>query len=91
MTGSFSLGQAIPNFEVILTAAGAAESVFEIIKRVSIARDNGYQLVIDHVFPQKSILDPSSEEGEKPETYEGTIEFENIAFSYPTRPEVQVR
>lgn len=34
LIGAFSLGQAAPNFESFLTAAGAAGTVFEIIDRV---------------------------------------------------------
>ena len=41
---------------------------------------------IDRVSP----LDPSSEEGEKPESVEGNIEFRNIKFIYPSRPSALV-
>lgn len=35
-------------------------------------------------------IDPDSDEGLKPETIKGDIEFKNIDFFYPTRPDVQV-
>lgn len=41
---------------------------------------------IDRVSP----LDPTSDEGEKPEKVEGTITLQNIKHIYPSRPEVVV-
>ncbi|KAI0261288.1 P-loop containing nucleoside triphosphate hydrolase protein [Gloeopeniophorella convolvens] len=35
-------------------------------------------------------IDSASEEGSKPEKVEGTIRFENVDFSYPSRPDVRV-
>ena len=40
--------------------------------------------------PQKSEIDASSEEGEKPDKFSGNIQFSNVAFRYPARPDVQV-
>ena len=37
------------------------------------------------------MIDPSSEEGEKPEKFDGSVEFKDIFFSYPTRSDVEVR
>ena len=39
---------------------------------------------------QKSQLDPTSDEGEVPSAIEGNIKFEDVAFRYPARPDVQV-
>ena len=39
---------------------------------------------------QQSLIDPSSEEGLKPEKFLGTVQFNNVNFNYPTRPDVQV-
>ncbi|KAJ3106313.1 ATP-binding cassette, sub-B (MDR TAP), member 4 [Phlyctochytrium planicorne] len=41
---------------------------------------------IDRVSP----IDAFSEEGDKPEKIEGSIEFENIDFHYPQRPDVPI-
>ena len=40
--------------------------------------------------PQKSEIDASSEEGKKPDNFSGNIQFSNVAFRYPARPDVQV-
>ena len=37
-----------------------------------------------------SAIDPASEEGERPDTLVGNIEFSDVVFSYPARPDVQV-
>jgi len=68
---AFSLGQAFPNLENLLTAAGAAVAIFEIIAR-------------------QPTIDASSDEGLVPEKSESTIQFNNVCFSYPTRPDVKV-
>ena len=41
-------------------------------------------------FSQKSAIDSSSDEGECPSDIRGRIEFKNINFAYPSRPDVQV-
>uniref|UniRef100_A0A8C5WSY1 Uncharacterized protein n=1 Tax=Laticauda laticaudata TaxID=8630 RepID=A0A8C5WSY1_LATLA len=45
---------------------------------------------IFHLLDRKPVIDSYSEEGEKIEKFEGNIEFKDIHFAYPTRPEVQV-
>lgn len=39
---------------------------------------------------QKSTLDPLDPDGEKPDRLDGHIEFCDVGFSYPSRPDVQV-
>uniref|UniRef100_A0A8C8ECV4 ABC-type xenobiotic transporter n=1 Tax=Otus sunia TaxID=257818 RepID=A0A8C8ECV4_9STRI len=45
---------------------------------------------IFQLLDRKPVIDSYSEEGEKLSNFEGNIEFRNIHFVYPTRPEVQV-
>ena len=42
------------------------------------------------VIDRKSKIDSLSEKGVKPSSIEGNIRFENVFFSYPNRPDVQV-
>lgn len=45
----------------------------------------------DDVFvKQVSAIDPASEQGERPDTLTGKIEFSDVVFEYPARPGVQV-
>ncbi|NXW65967.1 MDR3 protein, partial [Eurystomus gularis] len=42
------------------------------------------------LFERVPSIDSYSEEGEKPKIFGGNITFNNVAFNYPTRPEVKV-
>ena len=35
-------------------------------------------------------IDSSSEEGETPNSFDSTIQFNNVSFNYPSRPDVPV-
>ena len=43
------------------------------------------------VIELQPIIDVSSDAGEKPATLRGVIEFKNVHFRYPARPEVEVK
>lgn len=47
-------------------------------------------MVLYFIF-QESDIDSSSNEGETPENMDGEIDVEGVDFSYPARPEIQVR
>ncbi|NXL60490.1 MDR1 protein, partial [Chordeiles acutipennis] len=42
------------------------------------------------LFERVPSIDSYSEEGEKPETFEGSIMIKDVAFNYPNRPEVKI-
>ena len=42
------------------------------------------------IIEQKPKIDSSSDKGEKPDKISGRLEFRNVSFTYPARPEVQV-
>lgn len=46
--------------------------------------------MVSAMSQQKPNIDSFSEDGYKPEYIKGDIEFQNIHFSYPSRPEVEV-
>ncbi|NXS93696.1 MDR1 protein, partial [Jacana jacana] len=81
LIGAFSLGQAAPNLESVANARGAAYEVYQIINK---AINN-----LKTCF-QKRLIDSSSKEGYKPDKLIGEIEFRNIHFSYPSRPDVKI-
>ena len=121
ITGAFSLGQAAPNMENFMTAAGASVTIYETIDRVcghsSISTASYTVLSLEshlnpkftpcvsafhlHIFFHSLLLfpysilqvptiDSTSNEGEALETFDSTVEFKDVHFSYPTRPDVQV-
>ena len=42
------------------------------------------------MFEQMSQIDPSSKDGIAPDIMDPTIEFKDVIFNYPARPDVQV-
>uniref|UniRef100_A0A8C3NLX5 Phosphatidylcholine translocator ABCB4 n=1 Tax=Geospiza parvula TaxID=87175 RepID=A0A8C3NLX5_GEOPR len=42
------------------------------------------------LFERVPSIDSYSEEGDKPETFEGNITIKDVAFNYPNRPEVKI-
>jgi ATP-binding cassette subfamily B (MDR/TAP) protein 1 len=56
----------------------------------SIGAALGAAKTIFDIIERKSSIDPLSESGEKPSSVKGSIEFKNISFKYPTRPDVTV-
>ncbi|KAM6450468.1 ATP-binding cassette sub-family B member 5 isoform 2-T5 [Liasis olivaceus] len=65
--------------------AGQANSLAPDFSKSKVSAQRIFQLL-----DQKPLIDSYNEEGEKLEKFEGNIEFKDIHFAYPTRPEVQV-
>jgi ABC-type multidrug transport system fused ATPase/permease subunit len=42
------------------------------------------------LLPQQTMIDALTEEGDKPQTMIGDIEFDNVIFTYPSRQESPV-
>ena len=42
------------------------------------------------VIARESPIDPSSDKGKKPDEMKGNIEFKNVHFKYPSRPDVPI-
>lgn len=42
------------------------------------------------VIARKSPIDPSSDKGKKPDEMKGNIEFKDVYFQYPSRPDVPI-
>ena len=74
ITVSFVVGQAMPYFNDLAQASGAAKNVFNILKKKS---------EID-VFTSKGL------KFENVARFKGTIEFENVFFNYPQRPDAKI-
>lgn len=94
LIASFTIGQAVPNIESLLTAAGAAVTVYDTIDRVcylhQLLMHFFYHSLRPSLSPQVPPIDSSSPDGLKPEKFDPVIELRNVSFTYPTRPDVQV-
>ncbi|XP_053323209.1 ATP-binding cassette sub-family B member 5-like isoform X2 [Spea bombifrons] len=58
------------------------------LEAFSVARGAAYNIF--KVINQVSTIDSFSNEGYKPDNISGNVEFKNVNFSYPSRPDVQV-
>jgi len=84
------IAQLIPNIQNFAEAAASGLHIFDIIERVRRYHLN-YQINKLFISYQQTKIDASNDEGDKPETITGHIEFRNVTFGYPSREEVSVR
>ncbi|GFO24715.1 multidrug resistance protein 1 [Plakobranchus ocellatus] len=75
-------------FFSVLIGAFSLGNAFPPLNALSTARGAAY--VLFQLIDQKSAIDSSSEEGERPVSVRGYIKFQNVHFSYPSRPDVKV-
>uniref|UniRef100_A0A803XPJ8 ABC-type xenobiotic transporter n=1 Tax=Meleagris gallopavo TaxID=9103 RepID=A0A803XPJ8_MELGA len=93
--GAWLIARCLTNFEnVFIVFSSVIFAAMNVGQSASLAPDYGKAKVsaqrIFHLLDRKPQIDSYSEEGEKLSNFEGNIEFRNINFVYPTRPEVQV-
>ena len=84
----FSVGQILLVFFNIMTGVFSLGQVGPFVGTVASARAAAYEIfkVIDHV----PVIDSLSPAGETLNEFVGNIEFENVTFRYPARPEVTI-
>jgi ATP-binding cassette subfamily B (MDR/TAP) protein 1 len=75
-------------FSSVIFGAQSAGSVFSFAPDMGKAVEASRELKT--LFDRKPIIDTWSEDGEKIEAVEGNIEFRDVHFRYPTRPEQPV-
>ncbi|XP_048806639.1 ATP-binding cassette sub-family B member 5 isoform X2 [Lagopus muta] len=93
--GAWLIARCLTNFEnVFIVFSSVIFAAMNVGQSASLAPDYGKAKVsaqrIFQLLDRKPQIDSYSEEGEKLSNFEGNIEFRNINFVYPTRPEVQV-
>uniref|UniRef100_A0A803JQ19 ATP-binding cassette sub-family B member 5 n=1 Tax=Xenopus tropicalis TaxID=8364 RepID=A0A803JQ19_XENTR len=84
----YTIGDALVIFFSVANSSfciGQASSHFEAF---SIARGAAYKIF--NVMDQTATIDNYMTEGHRPENMKGNVEFKNVSFSYPSRPNVQV-
>ncbi|KAM6314849.1 LOW QUALITY PROTEIN: ATP-binding cassette sub-family B member 5 [Aegotheles albertisi] len=93
--GAWLIAHCLSNFEnVFIVFSSVIFAAMNVGQSASLAPDYGKARMsaqrIFKLLDRKPLIDSYSEEGEKLSNFEGNIEFRNIHFVYPTRPEVQV-
>lgn len=88
VSGEYSLFQFFIVFSEIIFGAQSAGTVFSFAGDMSKAKNAAAALKT--LYDRQPTIDPWSEDGESISHVEGTIEFRDVHFRYPTRPEVPV-
>uniref|UniRef100_A0A8D0BE78 Uncharacterized protein n=1 Tax=Salvator merianae TaxID=96440 RepID=A0A8D0BE78_SALMN len=93
--GAWLIAHCFMNFEqLFIVFSSVIFAAMNVGQTSSLAPDFGKSKVsaqrIFQLLDRKPAIDSYSEEGEKLDNFEGNIEFKDIHFVYPTRPEVQV-
>ncbi|NWV67954.1 MDR1 protein, partial [Malurus elegans] len=93
--GAWLIAHCLSNFEnVFVVFSSVIFAAMNVGQSASLAPDYGKAKMsaqrILQLLDRKPRIDSYSEEGEKLNHFEGNIEFRNIHFVYPTRPEVRV-
>ncbi|XP_065254509.1 ATP-dependent translocase ABCB1-like [Emys orbicularis] len=93
--GAWLIANCYTNFEnVFIAAFSVLYGVKNVGQSTSLAPDFGKAKVssqrIFQLLDRKPLIDSYSEEGTKLSQFDGNIEFRDIHFIYPTRPEAQV-
>ncbi|KAG2465262.1 MDR1A protein, partial [Polypterus senegalus] len=85
---NYSIGKVLTVFFSVLTGTFSLGQAAPNLESIASARGAAYEVykTIDEPRP----IDSSSKEGHKPDQIKGDIEFKNIHFSYPTRPDVKI-
>uniref|UniRef100_A0A8D0GPQ2 Uncharacterized protein n=1 Tax=Sphenodon punctatus TaxID=8508 RepID=A0A8D0GPQ2_SPHPU len=93
--GAWLIAHCYTQFEnVFIVFSSVIFAAMNVGQSTSLAPDFGKAKVssqrIFQLLDQKPLIDSYSEEGDKLAHFEGNIEFRDIHFAYPSRPEVQV-
>jgi ATP-binding cassette subfamily B (MDR/TAP) protein 1 len=86
--GEYTLFQFFICFSEIIFGAQSAGTVFSFAGDMSKAKNAAAEL--RRLYDLKPTIDPWSTEGEKVDHVDGAIEFRDVHFRYPTRPDVAV-
>jgi ATP-binding cassette, subfamily B (MDR/TAP), member 1 len=86
--GQYTLFQFFIVFTEIIFTVQSAGTVFSFAGDMGKAKNAAAEL--KKLFDRQPKVDPWSKDGEKVEHVDGTIEFRDVHFRYPTRPDVPV-
>ena len=86
--GEFSMLQFFICFSSIIFGAQSAGTIFSFAPDMGKAKQAAKELKT--LFDRKPVIDSWSQDGQQLDNVEGTIEFRDVHFRYPTRPEQPV-
>jgi ATP-binding cassette subfamily B (MDR/TAP) protein 1 len=83
-----SAGKVMTTFFAVIIGAFAIGNVTPNNDAINEAR--GAAVKVFEIIDRKSKIDPLSDEGDKLANVKGNVEFRNIKFAYPSRPDVEI-
>ncbi|XP_069502709.1 ATP-dependent translocase ABCB1-like [Ambystoma mexicanum] len=84
----YTIGNVIIIFFSVMMGSFTLGQTAPNLESVATSRVAAYQVF--QVIKKHRLIDSSSKEGHKPDTLIGNVEFKNISFSYPTRPDIPI-
>ncbi|XP_027429467.2 ATP-binding cassette sub-family B member 5 isoform X2 [Zalophus californianus] len=84
----YTIGTVLAVFFSVIHSSYCIGTAAPNFETFTIAR--GAAFSIFQVIDKKPAIDNFSTKGYKPECIEGTVEFKNVSFSYPSRPSVKI-
>ncbi|KAJ6666730.1 hypothetical protein lerEdw1_020454 [Lerista edwardsae] len=88
LQGENTIGQVLTVFFAVLIGAFSLGQATPNLEAFAIARGAAY--AIFNIIDNEPKIDSFSENGYRPEKIRGNMEFENVCFCYPSRPDVEV-
>lgn len=85
---AYTAGVMLTVFMAVVFGAFGLGNAAPNLKNVATARGAAYALW--EILDRQSVIDSSSDEGKKPDKIKGNIEFKDIHFKYPSRPDVPI-
>ncbi|XP_048408710.1 ATP-binding cassette, sub-family B (MDR/TAP), member 4 isoform X1 [Stegostoma tigrinum] len=88
LTENYTIGKVLTVFFSVLIGAFSIGQTSPNIEALGNARGAAY--VIFNIMDQEPLIDSFSESGHKPDQVKGDVEFMNVRFKYPSRPDVEI-
>ncbi|KAM7177249.1 ATP-dependent translocase ABCB1-like [Macrochelys suwanniensis] len=85
---NYDIGRVLIVFFSVLLGAFSLGQGFPHLESIANARGAAYEVY--KVINKHRLIDSSAKEGYRPDKLKGEIEFKNINFSYPSRPDVKI-
>ncbi|KAK2488631.1 hypothetical protein MC885_007996 [Smutsia gigantea] len=88
LSNEYSIGQVLTVFFSVLVGAFSIGQTSPSIEAFANAKGAAYEIF--RIIDNKPNIDSYSNNGHKPDTIKGNLEFRNVHFSYPSRKEVKI-